>query len=74
MMEEDSLFPASAVARLSAGVCGVGVYVETESGVRGRIVAPVRSKGGMVVWWLVRLESKGRPLREIAEPLLRVRS
>lgn len=64
------LFSRTDVARLSDGVCGVGKYVVLENGTRGRVVAPSRGEG----WWLVRLESKGRPLRQMHERGLHVRS
>lgn len=72
-MQDGELFAAADVARLSERVYGVGVFVETEKGARGRIVAPVPAKGGMVTWWLVKLDG-GKQLLEISEPLLRVRS
>lgn len=69
--EPDALFSAAAVARLSEGVCGVGVYVEAPGGVRGRIVAPDPSRGG---WWLVKTDSRGLPVISVDGSRLAVRS
>lgn len=73
-MTDGALFPASAVARLSAGVCAPGVFVETVDGVQGRIVASDAVHGSTERWWLVRLATRPPVVRRISESRLRVRS
>lgn len=64
------LFSATDVARLSDGACGVGKYVVVPGGTRGRIVGQSSTEG----WWLVRVESRGGPLREYRGDVLQIRS
>lgn len=73
-MQDGELFPASAVAALSEGVCAVGVFVELQGGTRGRIVRSAPAGRSDERWWLVRVDS--RPIRTllVAESKLAVRS
>lgn len=73
-MTDPALFSATAVARLSEGVCAPGVFVETVTGVSGRIVAQATAHGSTERWWLVSVATRPRQTLQFAESALRVRS